>query len=421
VWQFVDATDAFGFYRPATQLSIYLDLAVHGPEPARLRALNVALHAGAIAMAFVVARLVTGSSLAAGLTTLAFALTPKAHPTAVLWISARAEILMSLFVFAAIASWIVWTRNGRAWWLAGAVAAYLLALTSKETATLLPLLLLLTPRSERSLAHRAAAVAGLLVIAAAVYAMRSHVGALTPFSGDSHYDLMTGIARWTRNASNYAMRMFVAPASLLLAIGLGRAGQRFFSTSAATDRPKPLLVSYLVDVRLIAFAAAFVVVFLAPVLPIALRSELYLYLPVFGVCLLAGWLGALLVRRMPVRSQAIALAFFVVALGGYQAARSLEIHRDLVFSDRLVAALRSRSDLTTDNRAVALVPSDATTERFFRGAIGGYLYLVLRHVFPGASLTGAVLYPGDSPHQGDLRLLTTYRPDQGIVVILRER
>ena len=157
----VDAPDTFGFYRPVTQASIALDLAVHGPRPSRLRALNVVLHACVIGLAFWVARLVLGSPLAAGLATLAFAMTPKAHPIAVLWISARAELLMSAFSLIAVAAWIRWTRNGRVAWLLGAAGAYILALLSKETATLLPILLLFTPGSQRTRRSRAGAVAAL--------------------------------------------------------------------------------------------------------------------------------------------------------------------------------------------------------------------------------------------------------------------
>ena len=138
-------------------------------------------------MAFIVAHLVLESPFGAGLAALAFALTPKAPSIAVLWISARGELLVALFSLASIAAWIMWTRRGRAWWLAAALAAYGLALLSKETATLLPVLLLLTKRSERPLAARTAAVTGFIVLALVIYAWRSQTGALTPFAGDEHY------------------------------------------------------------------------------------------------------------------------------------------------------------------------------------------------------------------------------------------
>jgi hypothetical protein len=409
----IKAPDAFGFYRPVTQASIALDMAVHGNAPPRLRALNVAIHAGVIAMAFLVSRLILQSAFAALLTTLAFALTPKAHPIAVLWISARADLLMALFSFAAVGAWIVWMRGGRVVWAIGAAFCYGLALLSKETATLLPLLLLLTPRSERPLAHRAAAVAGMVALAVLILAWRSQVGALTPLSGDTHYDLMTGLGRWLRSAQNYTARMIAAPLALPLIIGLVRVVDSRWTSRR--DRGEPVRShSYLIDVPVIVFAAAWVVVFIAPVLPITLRSELYLYLPVFGVCLFVGWLSSRLFSAIEPRPLAIALGLYVVGLSGYQVARSVDIHRDLVFSEQLVSGLRGWANSAG---VIVLVPSDDVTDRFLRDAVGGYLYRVVQHATGNPQLTGVLQSRGDPPRHGDLRLLCTYRQDIPSLII----
>jgi hypothetical protein len=403
----IDRPDAFGFYRPVTQLSLAVTPGLDGSHAAQARALNVALHALVIAIAFVVARLVLLSEFAAGLATLAFALTPKAPSIAALWISARGEILMALFSLASIAAWIVWTRRGRAWWLAAAVAAYGLALLSKETATLLPILLLLTPRSERPFSVRAGALAGFVVLAVVIYAGRSQTGALTPFAGDEHYSPAVSVALWAGNATNYAGRMMAAPFALVVLLGLARLMDK------RRDAPQGSR-SYLIPVDSLAFAAAFVVVFLAPVLPIALRSELYLYLPVFGVCLFAGWLGSL--GRLTVAPATIAAAaLYLFALGAYQAARARDIHQDLVFSDRLVNALRSSQKVATGSGRVVVTPADPMTERHFRDSVGGYFSLVLQHVRPGTTLTGDVQYAGTPLQPVDIRLASSY--DNGIVTL----
>ena len=165
------------------------------------------------------------------------------------------------------------------------------------------------------------------------------------------------------------------------------------------------------------FAAAFVVMFLAPVLPISLRSELYLYLPVFGVCLFAGWLGSLLSSGIQSRSLAVAIAVSIVALGGYQIARARDVQQDLRFSENLVAALRRNSLLASTNGSVVLIPSDRATERSLQNAIGGYLYVVLQYTFDGPPRAGAVQYSGEPPRQADMRLTCTYRETDGTVVI----
>ena len=412
----IDAPDTFGFYRPVTQVSLALAPGARGERLALARAINVALHAGVIALAFLVSRLVLQSLVGAGLAALCFALTPKAPSIAVLWISARGELLMALFSLASIAAWIAWTRNGRGWWLAGAIASYGFALLSKETATLLPLLLLVTPRSERRLAARAGAVAAFIALALVIFAWRTEVGALTPFSGDAHYSPALSLALWTRNAMNYAGRMIVAPIALLVLLGLAKLTEKGRSISVGS-------YSILIPVGILAFAAAFVVVFLAPVLPIALRSELYLYLPGFGVCLLVGWLGSLLVESGRLKaapataSMVVAVALYIVGLGSYQIVRAQDIQQDLRFSETLVGALRNTAQLAETNRSVVLVPADNETERSLQSAIGGYLYVVLQYAFASPPRAGAIQYSGEPRQQADLRLTCTYRKADGAVSI----
>jgi hypothetical protein len=196
--------------------------------------------------------------------------------------------------------------------------------------------------------------------------------------------------------------MIVAPLCLLVLLGLARLINRHRSRPAG---PHPSLVRP--DV--IAFAAAFVVAFTAPVLPIPLRSELYLYLPVFGVCLFAGWLSRLLVSRIERRPLVIALGLYVAGLGGYQVARSMDIHRDLAFSEKLVSGLRGWAN---SEGVLVLVPSDDVTERFLRDAVGGYFSFVVQRATRNPRVTGAVQYRRDPARQGDLRLSCTYR--QGV-------
>jgi hypothetical protein len=407
----IDQPDAFGFYRPVTQASLAVAPGLRWARSAQARALNVALHACVIAMAFLVSRLVLQSVFAAGVATLTFALTPKAPAIAVLWISARGELLMALFSLAAVAAWIMWTRKGRTWWLAAALGAYGLALLSKETATLLPLLLLLTPRSERPFAVRAGAVTGFAALALVVYAWRSQTGALAPFAGDEHYSQVISLALWLRNATNYAGRMIAAPIAVVVMLGLAR----------LMNGPRPLQGSllrfYAIPVDVLAFATAVVVLFLAPVLPISLRSELYLYLPVFGVCLIAGWLGSLLSDDIEPRALAVAAVVSILALGGYQILRARDIQQDLLFSEKLVNALRMSTQVAGANGSVLLIPSDRTTERSLQSTVGGYLYVVLQYAFTSPSRPGAVQYSGAPEQQADVRLMCAYRAADGLVII----
>ena len=409
------STDAFGFYRPVTQASLKLDASVFGESAAGFRAVNLALHAGVIGAAFVVARLVSAGPLAAALATIAFALTPKAHPTAVLWVSGRAELLMALFSFVATAGWIVWSRNGRAWWLAVATAAYIAAVASKETAFLLPLLFLATPSATRPWRLRCGAVLMLLGVSALMFVWRSKVGALPPFSADEHYTLATGVARIVRSIGNYTPRMAPAPAALVILIGA--AG--FLASGHRTEGTGSFATTWLRGrgVAISLFSLAWVAVFLAPVLPIVLRSELYLYLPVFGGCVLAASIADSLMRGVEKhRAVVAAIGFWVIGLGVYQMARSVEVHRDHEFSARFVAALRERDDLAGQSRPVAVVPGDARTERFLKDAIDWTLPAVL-HVALGGRPRATIEYTGMPATPNAIRLACEYR--DGTVTLRR--
>ena len=406
------APDAFGFYRPITQASLAFDAAIHGSAAAGFRATNLMIHAAVIGLAFAVARLVLRSSEAAALAALAFALTPKAHPAAVSWISARGELLMSLWSLVAALGVLQWSRDGRRgwWWLAA--IGYLLAITSKETAILLPLLLLL-PGLERPWRPRLALLGVLAAVAAAVFVWRGQVGAMLPTTADGHYALATPVDTWLRNARNYGARMLPGPLSLVVIGGLGslllHGPRRSPGAGVGLVRSSPVGSGFSRTCPVLAFSLAWTALFIAPVLPIVLRSELYLYLPVFGLCVAAAWLvGALHGDRAPLRMATVVL--LTAALGGYQGWRSFEHHRDLVFSRALVEALAARSELDAATGDLTLTPADAATERHLRDAIGDYLPVVLDRVHGLARWRGRVEYQGRPPAEGPtLRFVCRYR------------
>lgn len=391
------APDPFGFYRPLPQLSFVVESGVFGHAPAVSRTTNLVLHLAVICAAFLLARLLLGTDLAAFLATLAFVLTPKAHPIAVLWISARSELLMALFSMIAVCAWIAWDRGGPRWLLGAAGLCYLLAFASKETAALLPLLLLVTPTGQRLfVGRRLAAAAAIAGIGVALLALRAYVGALMPVSLDAHYNLATPIFRWSRNARNYLWRALPSPGALLAVAGLamwqyvGRVFRAGPPGEDSSEPPEPRAGA------LALYAAAWFVVFIAPVLPIVARSELYLYLPGFGFCVLAGYLVERTIRGAArVRLAIVAVVVYVAALGGYQISRSAALHEDLSFSARFVSALAQSKWIGASPGPWLLVPDDAVTERFLRDAIGGYLDIVLKRALGLPVIGGAIGYRGE--------------------------
>src|SRR5262245_39653211 len=90
--------DPFRFYRPVVQVSFWIESQLFGISAPLARVVNLVLHLLCVAGVIYAGLMLGLSRRAALLAALAFALLPKAHPTAVLWISARNELLMTLFV-----------------------------------------------------------------------------------------------------------------------------------------------------------------------------------------------------------------------------------------------------------------------------------------------------------------------------------
>jgi hypothetical protein len=203
--------------------------------------------------------------------------------------------------------------------------------------------------------------------------------------------------------------MVISPLGLIAAALIAWVVARRRNRAGAASEPATVSIA--------AFSCIWTAVFLAPVLPIVLRSELYLYLPVFGLSLLAGSIAAALLEHTGDRRiAAITIGVFGIALAGYQIARASDTHRDLVFSERFVAALATNESVGRSDGTVALLPADATTERLLRDAIGGYLYVVLQRARPGTQLNAVVQYRGEPPQQADLRLVCAYRQDGSVVI-----
>jgi len=400
------APDAFHFYRPVPQMSLWLHTRIFGVNPFSFRLVNLALHVAVVMSAFGLSQLIVGRGRSAALAALAFALTPKAHPIAVLWISARSELLMALFSILAVICWIRWDQSTEpsAGWLAASGTCSVIALLSKETAVFLPLLLLFTPSADGSLRPTLRRWRGVLLFAlltGMILLLRQHVGAAMPTTLDPHYGLIRPFGRWVRSVEVYGPRALPSALALVTIVG----GPPLLLDSDTRGRLHS-------DGRrlknLALFAAIWFVTFILPVLPIPSRSELYLYLPGFGGCLLAGALvDTILGRgRWPAAAGAL-LVTYVLLLGGYQISRGLFMHRDLQFSADLTTGLRSTLESYTG--PVALVPADPATSQLLRDSIGGYADLLLKMATERYEVNGFIQYARDPIPEGVLKIACEYR------------
>ena len=402
--------DVFGYFRPIPQATLLANLRI-GNSPVAFRAVNLALHVSVLYAAFVFARLLLADTTAAFFTALAFALTPKAHTIAILWTSARPELLMSLFVLLTAICWLRWQRGGRAQWLLGSAVCYVCAILSKEPAVLLPALLVLTPaacvpmsarlqaepanaelhfRYRFNPIRRFAAAALIASSAAIAIVLRLIAGARIPIS-DAYYTVVAPLSQDLANAWNYFTRAIPSPAVVwIVAVVAAR------RVTVAGGRARIAAVA--------AFSVAWFLVLLFPVLPLPGRSELYLYLPTLGLCILGGLLAA---QRAASSARTVIIVALVASaiLGAYQLSRASSMHQVLTFSSRLEEALVDNDELRQFSGVLTLIPADAATERALRDSVSGYLDVALKVMFKRHDIGGTIIYPGDPEIPTGLRLI----------------
>lgn len=132
-------------YIPVTFLSYQLEVWTLGLHAWHLHLFSLLVHFGCIALIYAIAKKLSASTVTAIITASLFALHPI-NAEAVLWISARKDLLSGFFGLATMYSFLSWQERGgrKRYWLS--VFFFLLALGSKVTIVMLPLILLLLLR-----------------------------------------------------------------------------------------------------------------------------------------------------------------------------------------------------------------------------------------------------------------------------------
>ena len=127
--------------RPFIALAYQLDALSGAASPIAYHAGSVAYHAACsllvVALARVVARATRAAALFAGLL---FAVHP-AHAEAVAWISGRADSIPTLFGLGTLLTYAAWRGRPRAWIYAASLSLFFCALFSKQSAIVLPAVL----------------------------------------------------------------------------------------------------------------------------------------------------------------------------------------------------------------------------------------------------------------------------------------
>jgi len=142
VWSFAYPGIHGNYYRPLFLLFLLLNYKIFGPYAAGWHLVSVAAHMGVTYLVYVLARRLTGDGRTALIAALIFGVHPV-HIESVAWISGVTDPLLALFLLPSFLCYLnarERTARRRAW-LAGSLALYGLAMLSKETALILPIII----------------------------------------------------------------------------------------------------------------------------------------------------------------------------------------------------------------------------------------------------------------------------------------
>ncbi|HEX5411557.1 MAG TPA: tetratricopeptide repeat protein [Terriglobia bacterium] len=142
VWSFAYPGLQGNYYRPIFLLFLLVNYKIFGPYAAGWHLVSVAAHAGVAYLVFVLARRLTGDQGTALIAALIFGIYPV-HIESVAWISGVTDPLLALFLLPAFLCYLN-AREGKGncrSWLVGSLVLYGLAMLSKETALILPMMI----------------------------------------------------------------------------------------------------------------------------------------------------------------------------------------------------------------------------------------------------------------------------------------
>lgn len=298
-----------GYFRPVVTAVYKVCLELFGWDARGYHLVNVLMHGAASVAAFMVARLFFRKEWVAASTGLLFATHPS-HGECIQWVAANTDAIEGVFFLTGFAAFGGWLRQGGHWKYGLAVGCLVVALCTKESAVMLPVVLLAydayrlhtsgtRPRITRALVARHLPfwiiLAGYLAIQ---YRAFSGIAAVNQGGIYIH-----GLFTWTfvpfvlANLT-YSFVHLLVPLVPFFPINADDLGRSFGYWQVSLACVVLLGVLLWVTYRLIGrksgwtFFPLFTVLTLAPVFPM-LAAQRYLHVPSLGLCLA---LGALIER-----------------------------------------------------------------------------------------------------------------------------
>ena len=283
-----------GFFRPLVSISFALNRTFWGLDPLGYGLVNVALLFGCCIAIVLLAQALTFPRPAALFCAALWAFNFHGINAAVLWISGRTALLLTLFAVLGAAHFI------REQYSRASIFLFL-AMLSKEEGLAIPAILFVwsavadrrEARPGRPSRRMTSAVVALSIPAIAYLLLRMRSGAFTPATAPSYYQLSFTASRFLSHLLSYADRSMTFSVAILLLLGAFAAARHLRPSS--------------VDRSSVVFGMLWLVGGFALTAFLPVRSSLYVCLPSVGVAVTATAIAAAIWREMPLRRQSAAV------------------------------------------------------------------------------------------------------------------
>ena len=381
VWSFNTESLQFAssdsYYRPLFMSLFTLNYSIFGTTALGWHLVNVLIHSAVALMLFFVVRELTERKWLAAIAAGLFAVHPS-HAESVAWISGITDPLMTLFLLPSFYCYLRFRRSGRRAFMAISLALFLPALLCKETALVLPLIIAycelcyfsdVTPLWHRLV--RAAILTSSFAVPTAIYFGMRFIALGVKFTPTgSRFGLglvlttiplvITKYLELMLIPTGYSLQHYILPVESVLSVS-------FLGPTAVLVAVVAAI--WLVRSRVLAFAAAWFIIWLLPPLgglssfePQYFVQERYLYVPSIGACLAMAmgveWLAARRLFKFSGRTTAAAAAVSLLILWSV-----VYINQNRVWSDTLT--LMRHSVAVAPNSPIAHI--SLSTEYYVRG------------------------------------------------------
>jgi len=400
LWQGLTKATGGPFYAPIAWLSYKLDWMLWGWNPFAFAAINLTLHITNIILLYHLALRLYCSVIAARWSGFGYALLFPANSWAVMWISTRAHLLVTLFYLAALIAtlWYLRTERHRVTAIIAVSLFAALSIFSKECGvTVLGAIALLIFKESRTKKYgpsRRLEIIGLFALLFAVLLLyvgvRGHSGAIPiTFSGNSGYFYSISPKLLLEHLLRYAWRTFGLLAIMAGAIALSQ------YLRGHNDHLKSLTR------RDVIFSVALFSITIAPYILLPTRSGIYSYLPGIAAALLLGSIARSL-SKSPVLQTARAnivtlspIIIVVIIYSCFMVGHSLRWKKMAGVSAYIMDQIVRQQPKVAPNTLIVLTYNRVENESTFPGSIAWGFPYALRVIYGDQSIDGTIIHQGE--------------------------